>query len=77
MTIQIHGSNGLIEQYIPSDVRYIATAKGKDIDKWDMRYVFKNLDMDDLKSRSWYLVVSLRNYETHVFTDDCIALMKG
>lgn len=77
MTIQIHSINGLIEQYAPSDVRYIGTEKGKNIDKYDMSNVFKNFDMDELKSRSWYLVVSLRNYETHVFTDDCIALMKG
>ena len=79
MTIQIHGINGLIEQYAPIDVRYIGTAKGKDIDKLDKRYVFKNLDMDDLKSRSSYLVVEMRNpfFETHVYTDDCIALVKG
>lgn len=79
MTIQIHGINGLIEQYAPIDVRYIGTAKGKDIDKWDKRYVFKNLDMDDLKSRSSYLVVEMRNpfLETHVYTDDCVALVKG
>lgn len=78
MTVQIIGKEGMIAQYAATDVLYIGVEKGKDIDKWDMHTVFGNLDMDDLRARNMYLVVRMRkNSVKVVYTDDCIAMMKG
>ena len=80
MTIQIVKEAGMLEQFAGCDVMYIATEKGKDIDKWDMSNVFVDLDMDDLRSKESYLVVALRNTirgERHIYTKDCIAMVKG
>lgn len=80
MTIQIKNAEGLIEQFAGCDVMYIASEKGKNIDKWDMSNMFINLDMDDLRNRETYLVIELRNrihMERHIYTNDCIAVVKG
>lgn len=76
MTVQVYGTYGLAGQFSPCDVLFVASERGKDIDKWDMNVSFHGLDMDDLRSRSSYLIVELRDGSKHVYPDDHIVQFK-